>query len=58
MVPLGHLVPKDGFKPVDILYTPSSGHINITIFEERRGVSVPLLLHFQYQTVYKFSTHP
>jgi fatty acid synthase subunit beta len=47
MVPLGHLVPKDGFKPVDILYTPSSGHINITIFEERRGVSVPLFLYFE-----------
>jgi fatty acid synthase subunit alpha, fungi type len=40
---------NDGFKAVDILYTPSSGHINITIFEERRGVSVPLLLHFEYK---------
>jgi fatty acid synthase subunit alpha, fungi type len=37
------------FKVVGILYTPSSGHINITIFEERRGVSVPLLLHFEYK---------
>jgi len=34
---------------MDILYTPSSGRIDITIFEERRGVSVPLLLHFEYK---------
>jgi fatty acid synthase subunit alpha len=40
---------KDGFRAVDILYTPSSGRIDITIFEERRGVSVPLLLHFEYK---------
>jgi fatty acid synthase subunit alpha len=40
---------KDGFKAVDILYTLSSGHITITVFEKRRGISVPLLLHFQYK---------
>jgi fatty acid synthase subunit alpha len=31
------------------LYTPSSGLIDIIIFEERRGISVPLLLHFEYK---------
>jgi fatty acid synthase subunit alpha, fungi type len=41
--------PKDGFKAVDVLYTPSSGRIDITIFEERLGVSVPPLLHFEYK---------
>jgi fatty acid synthase subunit alpha len=39
---------KDGFK-VEITYTSSSGQIDVTIFEERRGVSVPLSLHFQYK---------
>ena len=32
---------KDGFKAVDIFYSSSSGRIDITIFEERRNVSVP-----------------
>jgi fatty acid synthase subunit alpha len=40
---------KDGFKAVDILYSSSSGRIDITIFEERRNVSVPLSLHFEYK---------
>ena len=40
---------KDGFKAVEILYTPPSALIDITIFEERRDVSVPLSLHFEYK---------
>ena len=40
---------KNGFKAVEIIYTPTSGLIDVTIFEERREVSVPLLLHFQYK---------
>jgi fatty acid synthase subunit alpha, fungi type len=39
----------DGFKAVEILYTPSSHLIDITIFEERLDVSVPLSLHFEYK---------
>jgi fatty acid synthase subunit beta len=39
----------DRFKAVQILYSSSSGRIDITIFEERRGVSVPLSLHFEYK---------
>jgi fatty acid synthase subunit beta len=38
-----------GFKAMDILYTPSSGHINITIFEECRGISVPPFLYFEHK---------
>lgn len=40
---------KNGFKAVEIIYTPTSGLIDVTIFEERREVSVPLSLHFQYK---------
>lgn len=40
---------NDGFKAVDIVYSPSSGLIDVTIFEERQNVSVPLSLHFQYK---------
>ena len=40
---------KEGFKAVEIVYTSSSGRIDTTIFEERRDVSVPLPLHFEYK---------
>jgi fatty acid synthase subunit alpha len=40
---------KDSFKALEITYTSSSGLIDVTISEERRGVSVPLPLHFQYK---------
>jgi fatty acid synthase subunit alpha len=39
---------KNGFKALEIIYTPVSGLIDVTIFKERREVSVPLSLHFQY----------
>ena len=39
----------DGFKAVEVLYTASSRLIDITIFEERPDVSVPLSLHFEYK---------
>ena len=37
---------KENFKAVEIKYT--SGAIDITIFEERRGVAVPLHMKFNY----------
>lgn len=40
---------QDDFQTLNIAYTASSGVIEITIFEERRGVSVPLALQFQYK---------
>jgi fatty acid synthase subunit alpha len=39
---------KEGFKAVEIKYTPGTKTIGITIFEERRGVSVPLHMKFNY----------
>lgn len=39
---------KDDFKAVEVNYTPGTKSIDITIFEERRGVSVPLSLKFNY----------
>jgi fatty acid synthase subunit alpha, fungi type len=36
------------FKSVEIQHTASSKQISVTIFEERRGVSVPLPLFFRY----------
>lgn len=39
---------KPSFKAVDIKYTASSGAIDITLFEDRREVSVPLQLQFKY----------
>lgn len=40
---------QDDFQTMNIAYTASSNVIEITLFEERRGVSVPLSLHFQYK---------
>ncbi|KAL0065236.1 fatty acid synthase alpha subunit Lsd1 [Marasmius tenuissimus] len=37
------------FKAVEIKYDQSSQLIDVTMFEERRGVSVPLSLQFQYK---------
>jgi hypothetical protein len=36
------------FKAIETRYTASSKQIKATIFEERRGVSVPLPLYFKY----------
>ncbi|KAF7965824.1 hypothetical protein HWV62_41719, partial [Athelia sp. TMB] len=40
---------QDDFHTLDITFNASSNIIEITLFEERRGVSVPLSLHFQYK---------
>ncbi|KAJ7067175.1 fatty acid synthase [Mycena amicta] len=40
---------KTAFKAVEIKYSPASNLIDITIFEDRREVSVPLSLQFQYK---------
>lgn len=37
------------FKAVEITFTASSSTIGVTIFEERRGSSLPLQLQFQYK---------
>src|ERR1700728_3115493 len=37
------------FKAVEIQYTATSKLIDVTIFEERKGVSVPLHLRFAYK---------
>jgi fatty acid synthase subunit alpha len=37
------------FKAVEIVYNSQSKLIDITLFEERRDVSVPLSLHFRYK---------
>jgi fatty acid synthase subunit alpha, fungi type len=39
---------SSSFKAVDINYSSSTGLIDVTIFEERRDVSVPLHLQFKY----------
>jgi fatty acid synthase subunit beta len=36
------------FKAVEVEYTPDTKAIDITIFEERRGISVPLHMKFNY----------
>lgn len=43
------------FKSVEIVFHPSSQLIDITIFEERLNVSVPLVLHFQYRPTQGFA---
>ncbi|KAJ7060332.1 hypothetical protein C8F01DRAFT_1220130 [Mycena amicta] len=40
---------KTAFKAVEIKYSPASNLIDVTIFEDRREVSVPLSLQFQYK---------
>ncbi|KAJ7769033.1 fatty acid synthase, partial [Mycena olivaceomarginata] len=39
---------KPAFKAVEIKFTPTSKLIDITMFEDRRDVSVPLTLQFEY----------
>jgi fatty acid synthase subunit alpha len=38
----------ENFKAVEVEYTPDTKAIDITIFEERRGISVPLHMKFNY----------
>ena len=40
---------QDDFKSVEIAYNESTRQVPVTIFEERRGASVPLGLIFQYR---------
>jgi fatty acid synthase subunit alpha len=44
-----HGLHDPGFKAVDIQYTAASKLINVTIFEERRKIAVPLHLRFAYK---------
>jgi fatty acid synthase subunit alpha len=39
---------KSGFKAVEITYTASSSLIDVTFFEDRQGVSVPLFFQSKY----------
>jgi len=39
---------KEDFNAVKIRYTPGTGAIDITVFEERRGIAVPLSMKFNY----------
>ena len=39
---------NDDFKVVEIKYSASSKLINVTLYEDRRSVSVPLYLQFKY----------
>lgn len=43
-----HGVHDEKFKAVEIVYDASSRVINLTLFEERLGSALPLLLQFQY----------
>ncbi|KAJ6477506.1 fatty acid synthase, partial [Mycena sanguinolenta] len=40
---------KAEFKAVEIIYAPESKLISVTMFEDRRDVSVPLTLQFEYK---------
>jgi fatty acid synthase subunit alpha, fungi type len=44
-----HGTHNPSFKAVEIKYSPSSRIIDLTIFEHRRDVSVPLFLQFKYE---------
>ncbi|KAJ3517947.1 hypothetical protein NLJ89_g178 [Agrocybe chaxingu] len=37
------------FKALEVVYVPETKLINLTLFEERRGSSIPLTLQFQYK---------
>jgi fatty acid synthase subunit alpha len=37
-----------GFKALEIIFSPKTSVINVTIFEERRGSCIPLTLQFRY----------
>jgi fatty acid synthase subunit alpha, fungi type len=43
-----HGTQKEDFKAVEVEYTPGTKAIDITIFEERRGIAVPLYMGFKY----------
>ena len=43
-----HGTQKESFKAVEIKYTPGTKAIDITVFEERRGVAIPLTMKFTY----------
>lgn len=43
-----HGAHKSGFKAVEIIYTASSGLIDVTFFEDRQDVAVPLPFQFKY----------
>ena len=43
-----HGTQKESFKAVEIKHTPGTKAIDITIFEERRGIAVPLHMKFNY----------
>ena len=40
---------QEDFKSVEIVYNESTRQVHVTIFEERRGTSVPLRLISQYR---------
>ncbi len=37
-----------GFKALEIIFSPTTSVIDVTIFKERRGSNIPLALQFQY----------
>ncbi|KAF8199703.1 fatty acid synthase [Pholiota molesta] len=39
----------EDFKAVEITYAPETSHINVSLIEERRGSSIPLVLQFVYK---------
>ncbi|KAI0685962.1 fatty acid synthase [Cytidiella melzeri] len=50
-----HGLHKKDFKAVEVKYNASSRAINVTIFEDRRDVSVPLYLLFEYKPSMPFA---
>ncbi|KAF7311393.1 Fatty acid synthase subunit alpha [Mycena kentingensis (nom. inval.)] len=40
---------KKAFKAVEIVYSPADQNISVTMFEDRRDISVPLTLQFAYK---------
>ncbi|KAI0749711.1 fatty acid synthase [Daedaleopsis nitida] len=44
-----HGVHDPCFKVVEVSFSAETSTINLTLFEERRGVAVPLHFHFQYK---------
>ncbi|KAI0342734.1 fatty acid synthase [Trametopsis cervina] len=46
---------KDDFKAVEVKFDSASNAINVTLFEDRRDVSVPLHLYFEYKPSMAFA---
>ena len=46
------------FKALSIVFNPETKLIDLTLFEERQDVAVPLLLQFQYCTLHPFMKLP